>query len=232
MYTVRHAIGRVGSFRKIASVAIAMVIAAVTRIFHPRRIGRAALERIALADSASDVPRSGIVSRDVVRAMNPIVIMSGAFGRGLPARHIGGIHGAFVPVQVFGLPRSVVRVVGVESGGVALRDARCRMDGRDIVVVVCRVPVWYTFVHAPHTFIQEVEPGKVAGIGRRGSGIAVVNGVPDVILLVIDHRGDGISTAGVMIEETPRKKIVSSVDRVGSDYERETRDEKANEEKV
>lgn len=59
-----------------------------------------------------------------------------------------------------------------------------------------------------------------------------MNGVPDVILLVIDHRGDGISTAAVMIEETPRKRIVSSVDRVGSDYEIETRDEKANEKKV
>lgn len=62
MDTVRDAIGRVGSFRKIAGVAVAMVIAAVTRIFHPRRIGRAALERIALADSASDVSGSGIVS--------------------------------------------------------------------------------------------------------------------------------------------------------------------------
>lgn len=109
----------------------------------------------------------------------------------------------------------------------ALRDAGRRMDGRNIIVIVCRIPVRYTIIHAPHTFIQEVEPGKVAGIGRSGSGIAVVNRVPDVILLVIDHRGDGKSTARVMIEETPRRKVVSSVDRVGSDYERETGNEKA-----
>lgn len=93
------AIGGVGPFRKIPGIAVvAMMVAAVTRIFHPRRIVRAALQSIGVADSASDVTGSGIVSGHVIRAMGPVVIVTRAFGRGLPARGIGGIYGAFVPM--------------------------------------------------------------------------------------------------------------------------------------
>lgn len=59
-----------------------------------------------------------------------------------------------------------------------------------------------------------------------------MNRVPNVILLVVYHRGDYVNSAGIMIEILLGEWNAGSVDRVGTNYERETRDEKVNGKKI
>ena len=92
------------------------------------------------------------------------------------------------------------------------------MEGRDIVVIICGVSTRDTFIHRPDTFIhrpdtfiQEVEPGKVAGIWGSWGGIAIVNGVPDIIFLVVHHDDDGMNSAGITTESLLGERNASSV---------------------